>query len=112
MIYIKGGLNKSRIAVCSLNPRMRYTINEKVRFLGSVDTMVTAGVTQNHAASVVGVDPSCIVWWRGLSLGLLAESSGEKLVVPQPVNARFIDDIEPDLLGFIGGWRDRGLPVS
>ena len=39
MIYNKGGRHKSRIAAHSLT-RKRYTINEKVRFVTTVDTMV------------------------------------------------------------------------
>ena len=112
MIYNKGGRPKSRIAARSLT-RKRYTINEKVKFLTTVDTMVAAGMTQNQAASIIKIDAACISRWRGLSLAQLPPSSGENLSLQRhPSTQGFLDDIEPDLLGFVEGWRQVGLPVS
>jgi hypothetical protein len=112
MIYNKGGRHKARIASHSLT-RKRYTVNEKVRFLTTVDTMMAAGMSQNQAASVIKIDPTCIGRWRGQSLAQLPASSGENVSLQRhPSTQGFLDDIEPDLLGFIEGWRQVGLPVS
>ena len=85
MIYNKGGCPKSRIAARSLT-RKRYTINEKVRFVTTVDTMVAAGMSQNQAASVIKIDAACVSRWRGLSLDKLPASSGEELSVQRHVS--------------------------
>ena len=66
--------------------------------------MVAAGMSQNQAASVIKIDAACVSRWRGLSLAKLPASSGEELSVQRHVSTHgFLDDIEPDLLGFIEG---------
>jgi len=68
--------------------------------------MMAAGMSKNQAASVIWIDPTCIGWWRGQSLAQLPPSSGENLSLQRhPSTQGFLDDIEPDLLGFIEGWR-------
>ena len=74
---------------------------------------MAAGLSQNQAASVIKIDPTCIGRWRGQSLAQLPPSSGENVSLQRHHSTGgYLDDIEPDLLGFIDGWRQVGLPVS
>ena len=114
MIYNKGSVARARFAAS--RSRRRFTLNEKVNFLTAIDEMVATGKSQNKAATILQVDPTCISRWRAQakSLGQSATCYGDNVCAPLAVNGRisFLNEIVVEFLGFIGSWRDRGLPVS
>ena len=114
-IYCRSGLSSTRRLnriASRTTKRNQYSVNEKIRILRVVRTMVTENnITFAEAASAVTIDQSMISRWRKQEgawgsverLDMLHVASGPRSILL---------GIERELLDFVETWRSKGLPVN
>ena len=114
-IYCRSGLSSARRLnriASRTTKRNQYSVNEKIRILRVVRTMVTENnITFAEAASAVTIDQSMISRWRKQEgawgsverLDMLHVASGPRSILL---------GIERELLDFVETWRSKGLPVN
>ena len=113
-IYCKSGISSTRRLnriASRTTKRNQYSVEEKIRILRVVRTMVTENnITFGEAASAVTIDPSMISRWRKQEGALGSAKRPEMLRVMDGPRSILLG-IESDLLQFIDTWRNKGLPV-
>jgi transposase-like protein len=114
-IYCRSGVSSTRrfnrIASRS-SKRSQYSVQEKIRILRVVQTMVDEHrVTYAEAASAVTIDQSMISRWRKQEGAFGSVKRPDMLHLGSGPHSSLLD-IEPDLLEFIETCRKKGLPVN
>ena len=114
-IYCRSGLSSARRLnqiASRTTKRNQYSVNEKIRILRVVRTMVTENkITFTEAASAVTIDQSMISRWRKQEGAWGSVKRPDMLHIGSGPRSILLG-IETDLLEFINTWRNKDLPVN